>query len=136
MQRGDEALAETPGEDEDRVAIDSMANRMFARDVDGAQLYLLITEVASEFGNLATCYVYDFAAEGAPDFTPMTATLGVDPYQLVDEAGTVTGAAWALPSSFPGTLEVGATFIPAGSAFVAETGFDGLSFLSRWSPGE
>ncbi|MCW5696356.1 MAG: hypothetical protein KIS96_06420 [Bauldia sp.] len=132
MQRGDEAMAEAP--DEDDVAIESFDNRLFAREIEGAPFYLVLTEVASAFGNLAGCYLYDFAADAAPDFAPMSEVLGGEPYQTADEAGTLTAAAWALPSAFPGVLEVGATFIPAGSAFAAETGFDGVSFLARWSP--
>lgn len=107
----------------------------FARDLDGRRLHLVVSVVGSDFGEIGSCYLYDFAADEPIPAETVTALVGSDPFQLVDEPDVVVSGTWAPSATFPGIFELTQTLIPDGSTYQAEARYSGLNLLARWSAG-
>lgn len=113
----------------------------FWRPLGNQTLYLVATEILTEYVDLAGCYIYDFGARQMIDPVHVTELLGHpiayrtdgdDPFYQLDPADIVT-VVWGPPDRYPRMFDTYLTFIPDGSRHAAELGFTGLMLKSETS---
>ena len=141
-------IAEREATTEDELLRDPTFDAtLFGKDVAGRPHFLVVTRTSSNLAkptepddiwSLVGCYLYDFDATTPVDPAPVGAFVGQPIAQSVEDQGVVSHV-WGPPCPMPRTGDTYLTFIAAGSAWEAQTGFSGqvLKFdTSELDPGE
>lgn len=121
MAKSDAGLAEAKA---DGIEM-GFAVEFFEKTVSDRKLHLVVSLTESDYIDEIGCYLYDFEAVEAMPFGPVSDVLGIKPANVLREDGVV-GAVWGPPPSMPRTLDTYLTFVPPGSSYVEQSGFDGL----------
>lgn len=102
----------------------SYRHETFAREVEGRALHLVVSFMESEYLDAVGCYLYDFAATEPVAAATVTNILGIKPAQAHRDE-TMVAYVWGPPPSMPRTLDTYLIFVPAGSPYAEQAGFDG-----------
>lgn len=97
----------------------------FARRTPDGDRFLVVSYAASQYLNEIGCYLYDFDTTKPVSPEPVTALIGVEPWQSQSD-DTIVAHVWGPPASMPRTLDTHLTFIPPGSPHAEAAGFDGV----------
>lgn len=71
------------------------------------------------------CYVYDFAAPGLPELSPLEVSLGA-PSEVVSEPGVIDSKKWVRPAPFSSVATLRMGYFPLGSPAEPQVGYSGL----------
>jgi hypothetical protein len=108
----------------------SVAFELYARDVEGTPLHLVVTRSVAEMKDMDPfidigCYLYDFAASAPPDPEPVGKWLD-RPLAREQRDATISAFLWGPACPMPRTGDTYMTYIPEGSPHAETTGFTGL----------
>ena len=120
LEKTDDALREA---EEDLPGM-TYRQETFAQDVEGRPLHLVVSFAQSEYLDAVGCYLYDFDATEPVPASAISNLLGIKPARSHRDE-TMIAYVWGPPPGMPRTLDTYLIFVPTGSPYADQAGFDG-----------